>query len=436
MKQNLIDILKRTEWFRHDRFGMFIHWGIYSIPAKGEWLKTNERITNEHYQIYFDRFNPVDFDPKIWAKAAKQAGMKYIVMTAKHHDGFCLFDSKYTEYKSTNTKFGRDAIKEYVNAVRAEGLKVGLYFSLIDWQHENFPKYGDLHHPMRDNETFKDERVDFDAYLKFMHNQVEELMTNYGKIDIIWFDFSYEGMSGEVWKATELIKMVRKHQPDIIIDNRLEGSGEGFGSLVTDDINYFSGDFVSPEQVLPNEGIRNKKGDLILWELCLTMNNHWGYHSNDTEFKSSKLLIRKLVECVSKGGNMLLNVGPDARGNIPEESLEVLGEMGEWMNKNSESIYGCGISHLPKPEWGYYTQDGNKLYAHIFEQPIGPLPIPNINKDEIQFIEKLSDYSQMYISQSWAIKEYDITFIDVNQDLLSRSKLNDIDTVLRIYLDK
>ncbi|NLW52947.1 MAG: alpha-L-fucosidase [Tissierellia bacterium] len=436
MRQKLEDILKRTEWFRHDRFGMFIHWGIYAIPARGEWLKTNERMTNEEYDIYFDQFNPVDFDPKKWAKAAKDAGMKYVVMTAKHHDGFCLFDTKYSEYKSTNTKFGRDAVKEFVEAVRAEGLKVGLYFSIIDWHHKDFPKYNDLHHPMRGNEKYKDEIVDFDGYLDFMHHQVEELMTNYGKIDIIWFDFSYENMSGETWKATKLIQMVRRHQPHIIIDNRLEGSGEGFGTLVSDDISFFSGDFVSPEQALPHKGIRNINGELVPWELCLTMNNHWGYHANDTEFKSSKLLIRKLVECVSKGGNMLLNVGPDARGNIPKESLKILGEMGEWMKINSESIYGCTLSDLPKPEWGYYTQDGNKLYAHVFEQPIGPLSIENIAKEDISYVERLSDYSQMYISNSWTIKEYDITFLDMNQDLLSRNMINDMDTVIRLYLNK
>lgn len=197
MYQNLNDIRKRTEWFMKDRFGMFIHWGLYSIPARGEWVRNGERIPNEEYDKYMKRFNPVDFDPKKWAKEAKNAGMKYIVMTAKHHDGFCLFDSKFTDYKSTNTPYGKDIVKDYVEAVRGEGLKVGLYFSLLDWHHEHYPKYGDPYHPMRENEKFRNEEIDFDKYLEYMHNQVEELVSNYGKIDIIWFDFSYKNMSGE-----------------------------------------------------------------------------------------------------------------------------------------------------------------------------------------------------------------------------------------------
>ncbi|MDO4778843.1 MAG: alpha-L-fucosidase [Tissierellia bacterium] len=434
MYQNLNDIRKRTEWFMKDRFGMFIHWGLYSIPSRGEWVRNGERIPNEEYDKYMKRFNPVDFDPKKWAKEAKNAGMKYIVMTAKHHDGFCLFDSKFTDYKSTNTPYGKDIVKGYVEAVRGEGLKVGLYFSLLDWHHEHYPKYGDPYHPMRENEKFRNEEIDFDKYLEYMHNQVEELVSNYGKIDIIWFDFSYKNMSGEKWRATKLIEMVRKYQPQIIIDNRLEGSGEGFGSIVTENINYYAGDFVSPEQALPYQGIKNKKGEELPWELCLTMNNHWGYNSNDKDFKTSKVLIRKLVECVSKSGNMLLNIGPDARGNFPKESIQILSEMGDWMKLNSESVYGCKASKLPKPEWGYFTQSEDYLYAHIFDQPIGPLPLENIEKSDIEYIEKVLDYSELYISESWAVKSYDITFLDLPQNETAKNKNTDIDTVIRIKL--
>ena len=208
------EIRQRTKWFMEDRFGMFIHWGLYSIPACGEWMMSQKEMTIEEYSKYFDQFDPVDYDPKKWVRLAKKAGMKYVVLTAKHHDGFCLFDSKLTDYKSTNTKAGRDLVREFVDACREEGLKVGLYFSIIDWHHPDFPKYGDRQHPMRNNPAYKDEKIDFDRYLAYMHGQIKELVTGYGKLDLLWFDFSYDDMTGEKWKATELIKMVRKYQPD------------------------------------------------------------------------------------------------------------------------------------------------------------------------------------------------------------------------------
>lgn len=181
--------------------------------------------------------------------------MRYAVLTAKHHDGFCLFDSKLTDYKSTNTKAGRDLVREYLEAFRAEGLKVGLYYSLLDWHHPDYPHYGDLHHPMRNHPECGNENRDFNRYLDYMHGQVRELCENYGKIDIMWFDFSYGEMTGEKWKAAELVNMVRSLQPDIILDNRLEVSGEGFGSLATDAPTVYSGDFVSPEQIIPPNGL-------------------------------------------------------------------------------------------------------------------------------------------------------------------------------------
>lgn len=215
------------------RFGMFIHWGLYAIPARGEWVMSNEKMSVQQYKKYFDEFNPTDFDAKRWASVCRQAGMKYAVLTAKHHDGFCLFDSKLTEYKSTNTRFGRDIVREFLEAFRAEGIAVGLYFSLLDWSHPDFPKYADRHHPMRGREEYCGEQIDFDNYLNFMHGQVKELVTGYGKLDLLWFDFSYDDMAGEKWRASDLISMVRKYQPNVCIDNRLEGSGEKYGSIAT-----------------------------------------------------------------------------------------------------------------------------------------------------------------------------------------------------------
>ena len=435
---NGLDVaIKRTEWFREARFGMFIHWGLYAIPARGEWVMSEERIPVKEYENYFKEFNPNDFDPRKWARAAKDAGMKYVVLTAKHHDGFCLFDTALTDYKSTNTPLKRDIVKEFLDAVRAEGLKAGLYFSIIDWHHEDYPKYADAFHPMRGNEEFRDETIDFDRYLRFMHGQVEELVTNYGKLDILWFDFSYDDMRGEKWKAQELIEMVRRHQPDVIVDNRLETSGEGFGSLVEKEISSYCGDFVSPEQIIPPEGVVNFEGKPVPWELCCTVNNHWCYNPRDVLYKSSSLLIRKLVECVSKGGNMLLGVGPDANGRMDAKSLAVIQEIGSWLRINGEAVYGCGNAGIPKPEWGRYTRKGNKVYAHVYEQPIGPLALMGLPVDRIKTIRRLSDGTEVKRGESWLTSSFkEIPFACLGEIAHFSYPLPDeADTVLEITLD-
>lgn len=431
----LEDIRKRTKYFLEDRFGMFIHWGLYAIPARGEWVRSVEKLSIEDYAPFFNEFDPVNYDPRAWAKAAKQAGMKYAVMTAKHHDGFCLFDSAYTDYKATNTKAGRDLIREYADAFRAEGLKVGFYYSLLDWHHEDYPAYGDKIHPMRENEAFKGKAHHFENYIEYMHNQVRELCTNYGKVDIIWFDFSYDDMTGEKWEASRLVKMVRELQPDIIIDNRLEASGDGYGSIKTSNPSLYSGDFASPEQIIPPSGVTNELGESIPWESCITMNNNWGYCASDKLFKSPKLIVRKLVECVSKNGNLLLNVGPDAKGNIPNESLEILSEIGNWMKKNHDSIYCCGTADQQKPEWGYYTQNNKFLYAHVFDGNVGALPLQDL-KNKVKSIRLLSDGSEIKPIDAWNTKEYpEDLFINFGKEETHTYPLpDDIDTVVKLEL--
>lgn len=425
---------QRVQWFQEARFGMFLHWGLYAIPGRGEWYMSGARMPAEEYERYMREFTAKAYDPRDWARRAKQAGMRYVVLTAKHHDGFCLFDSKLTDYKSTNAPCGRDLVREFVNAVRAEGLRVGLYYSLIDWHHPDFPKYNDPNHPMRQNPAYQNEQIDFDRYLAYMHGQVEELVTNYGKIDILWFDFAYGDLRGEAWKATELMKMVRSHQPDVVVDNRLEASGEGFGSLVTENPAYYSGDFVSPEQLLPPEGIRNVRGERVPWELCTTMNNNWGYVPYDTNYKPASMLIRKLVECVSKGGNMILNVGPDATGRFPAQSCRLLDEIGAWMARNSESIYGCGSAELPKPDWGWYTRGVGKLYAHVLEAPLGPLPLTGLVPERIGAVRRLADGGEVVRGESWVTNAYEnlafVTFGTIPQ--YTYPLPNPIDTVLEI----
>ena len=409
---------ERMKWYLDARFGMFIHWGLYSIPARGEWVRSTEQMPEEEYVQFFKEFDARHYDPRKWAREAKAAGMKYVVLTAKHHDGFCLFDSKYTDWKVTNTPAGRDLIAEYVEALRAEGLKVGIYFTLLDWHHKDYPHYGDRNHPMRSHPECGNEDRDFARYVEHFHKQVEEICTNYGKLDIIWFDFSYDDMRGEKWGATELVDMVRRLQPGIIIDNRLEASGEGRGSLYECKPTAFHGDFVSPEQFIPPEGIRDVEGRPMAWEACFTMNNHWGYCGTDRFFKPASLLIKKLVECVSKGGNMLLNVGPNAYGDFPAESTQILREIGAWMEKNHDSIYGCTAAwDKPKPEYGRITKNGNKYYIHIYENTLGPLPLVGFKKDEIVKVRDLANGYEIPLSNAWMHSDYpDIPFVDLGEN--------------------
>ncbi|MCL2407225.1 MAG: alpha-L-fucosidase [Defluviitaleaceae bacterium] len=424
---------QRMQWFTEARYGMFIHWGLYAIPARGEWYRGSQRVPTEQYMKYFEEFNPTGYDPKAWAKAAKDAGMKYAVLTAKHHDGFCLFDSKLTDFKATNTPAGRDLIKEYVEAFRAEGLGVGIYYSIIDWNHPHYPHYNDPIHPRRLDPEYENHQYDFNVYLDYMHGQVREICTNYGKIDILWFDYSYDNLKGEAWRATELIKMVRELQPNVIIDNRLEGTAES--SLKTKTPHYFSGDFISPEQLLPPRGMFDEDGNRIPWEACITLNDNWGYAAgNHTggNYKPPSTVIKKLVECVSKDGNLLLNVGPDAKGRIPWESLEIIADVGRWLSYNGESIYNCTLSELPKPEWGRLTQNGKKLYLHVMEPMIGFIPLEGVSRDQIEKIRLLSDGREMRIVSDWKTVHYnDITFIDTGN---SHKLPCDVNTVIEVTL--
>lgn len=424
--------MKRMEWYTNARFGMFIHWGVYSIPARGEWVRSDERIPKEAYEPLMHEFAPDHCDMREWMRTARDAGMKYVVLTAKHHDGYCMFDSQYTDFKCTNSPQGRDFVREYLEAAREFGLKVGLYFSLIDWRHPDFPHYGDRYHPMRDNEEYENSGRNFDRYLEYMHNQVRELCTNYGKLDILWFDFAYDHMRGETWRATDLITMVRSLQPDVIIDNRLEVSGEGFGSLAECNPTPYHGDFISPEKIIPPRGLRDKNGDPLIWESCVTMNNNWGYCSTDHFYKPAPMIIKKLVECVSKGGNLLLNVGPDARGRFPKEALQILREIGEWMDKNGKSIYGCGPSGLDKPDYGRITRRGDTLYYHLFENTMGPLPLFGVSPDEVLSIRRLYDGTEVPVSTSWTHSDYpELLFADLGEDPVLPDP---VDTVLEVRI--
>ena len=384
---------KRLAWWTNDRFGMFIHWGLYALPARHEWVKKYEKMTNEDYQKYFEQFNPDLYNPKEWAKAAKAAGMKYAVITTKHHEGFCMFDSKFTDYKATNTPAKRDLIKEWVEAFRAEGLKVGFYYSLLDWHHPDFTV--DKHHPQQpanDSDTAYarlNQGKDMSKYREYLHNQVRELLTNYGKIDIMWLDFSYPGKNGkghDDWGSEELMKMMHKLQPGIIVDNRLD----------LDD--YEDGfDFVTPEQVVVSDW-PTVNGKKVPWETCQTFSGSWGYHRDEDSWKSPDQLLQLLIGSVSKGGNLLLNVGPTARGLFDYRAKDALGAMGEWMQLNSKSIYGCTQApdefKAPPGTMLTYNPATRKLYVHVLVWPFGKLVLPGFNQ-KVKYVQFLHDNSEI-----------------------------------------
>lgn len=388
-----------TEWFKRDRFGMFIHWGLYALPARHEWIKTYEKIPEEKYNKYFENFNPDMFDPREWARQAKNAGMKYAVLTTKHHEGFCLFDSKYTDYKSTNTPYGKDIVKEYVDAFRAEGVKIGFYYSLIDWHHPDFPI--DSLHPRRldkDAEQ-KDKGRDMKKYAEYMRNQVTELLTNYGDISILWFDFSYNGnisngnrldwmqfgggKGKEEWEAEKLIALARELQPGIIIDNRTG----------------IEQDLWTPEQFQPTKWTTHSQtGELVTWEACQTLSGSWGYHRDEMTWKSPEMLINMLIDTVALGGNMLMNVGPTARGYFDKRAENALKVYADWMKYNSKSIYGCTMAEpeFAAPDGTKLTQseDGKRLYIHLQNYPFAFLEMQNLG-DKIEYAQFLHDYSEI-----------------------------------------
>ena len=390
-----------TAWFTHDRFGMFIHWGLYSLPARHEWIKTREKISEEKYDKYFKYFNPDLFDAREWARQAKAAGMKYAVLTTKHHEGFCLFDSQYTDYKSTNTPCGKDLVREYVDAFRAEGLKIGFYYSLIDWHHPDFPV--DMLHPRRDDENAEqlNEGRDMRRYAQYMRDQVTELLTNYGKIDILWFDFSYSGhvppegkewMKGkgkDDWESEALLKTARDLQPGIIIDNRTE----------------IEQDLWTPEQYQMTEWLRDKKtGELLTWEACQTFSGSWGYYRDEMTWKSPEMLIRMLVNTVALGGNLLMNVGPTSRGYFDYRAEEALKVYADWMKYNSRSIYGCTMAEpdlLPMcPADCRFTQseDGKRLYVHLFAYPSKHVQIKGL-AGRVDYAQFLHDGSEVLFTE-------------------------------------
>ncbi|MFM9145072.1 MAG: alpha-L-fucosidase [Phycisphaerales bacterium] len=365
---------ERLGWWRDARFGMFIHFGLYSVPAGtwdgkpvggiGEWLLQNAKVDPIVYErTLVPQFNPSRFDAREWARIAKDAGMGYVVITTKHHDGFALWDSAASDYDVMATPFRRDIMRELADAVRADGMRMCWYHSIMDWHHPDYQ-------PRREWDRRPVDPASFPRYVEHMNAQLRELLTKYGDIGILWFDGEWEGTWNHDWgKKTD--DFVRSLQPRIIVNNRVDSGRAGMEGFSADE--HARGDYGTPEQTIPPNGMPGKD-----WETCMTMNDTWGYKSSDQNWKSAQTMIRMLCDIASKGGNFLLNVGPKGDGTIPQESVERLARMGEWMRVNGESIRGTQASPFTKKlPWGRATmrsrrgewRDVTLLYLHVFDWP-------------------------------------------------------------------
>lgn len=388
-----------TSWFTKDRFGMFIHWGLYALAARHEWIKQFEMIPDEVYDTYFRHFDPDLYDPEVWAAAASDAGMKYFVVTTKHHEGFCLWDSKLTDYKATNTPYGRDLLHPMVDAFRGRGMRTGFYHSLIDWHHPEFPI--DAIHSQRKNPDAAEinKSRDVRKYAEYLHGQVRELLTEFGDVDIMWFDFSYPnpdwtesvvdgiaklgGKGKDDWQSEKLLKMVRELRPGIVLNDRLDLAD--------------AWDIKTPEQFQPREWVR-VDGQPVVWEACQTFSGSWGYHRDEATWKSVDQLVQMLIDTVSKGGNLLLNVGPTGRGEFDERALDRLQGMGEWMRRHNRSIYGCTQApaefRAPEDCRLTYNPETNRLYVHVFAWPSLGLHLDGFG-DKVEYAQLLNDASEL-----------------------------------------
>ncbi len=331
---------ERIAWWRAARFGMFVHWGLYSILGRDAWAMGDEDIPLTEYVRLADRFRPNKDAARAWARLAREAGMKYIVMTTKHHEGFCLFNSGLTDYCAPRQAAGRDLVAEFVAAAREEGLRVGLYYSLMDW-----------HHP--DWRLCKEDETARSRFVAYTHGQIRELLTQYGKIDILWYDMPIP-LDAAGWEAAKLNKMVFDLQPEILVNNR----------------NRMRGDFITPEQ--------NVKPSQDDWEACMTLNNCWGYVEGDQNWKSPQQIAQSLVDCSAGCGNFLLNVGPRGDGSIPEPCFDILRKVGRWTRENRDSIYGTSRSWFLHGDICAFTRRANTLYVHVYYWPGETLTIGGV----------------------------------------------------------
>jgi alpha-L-fucosidase len=398
----------RMKWWREARFGMFIHWGLYAVPAGvwkgervkglGEWIMNDAPIPRDEYAQLARRFNPTQFNADEWVRIAKDAGMKYIIITSKHHDGFANFDSKVSDYDIVDaTPYHRDAIKALASAAHRAGLRFGVYYSIMDWHH---PDAQGPNYPTYNSRTATN--PSFSRYVEtYMKPQLRELITQYPEIDVLWFDGEWiPDWSDGQGKA--LYDWLRSMRPSLIINNRVGHSRQGMAGMSAN--KDAPGDFGTPEQRVPPEGLPG-----VDWETCMTLNDTWGYQSFDDGWKDSRTLVRLLIDAASKGGNFLLNVGPTAQGVIPSQSVSRLREMGDWMRVNGEAVYATSASPYGLPAWGRYTVNpsSGRVYAHIFDWPKDRRLVLTGVKSKPSAAFLLADKKPLEVEQTadgWAVK--------------------------------
>lgn len=359
------EIPSRTAWFADARFGLFIHYGLYSVAARHEWVRQLEHLSDQDYQPYFDHFKADRLDARKWVQTAKAAGMRYAVLTTKHHDGFCLWDTELTDFNSVRSPASRDLVREFVDACREFDIKVGLYYSIIDWHHRDFPLDG--LHPDWDPAVAAELNAERNGqvYVDYLHAQVDELQRLF-EPDLLWFDFSYPGTSfvaggkgADFWKSAELVAAIRRRNPDVVLNDRLDLPS--------------SADFTTPEDMQPDEA------PSAVWESCRTLNGSFGYAPGYGNWLDSGQVIRLLIDSVAKGGNLLLNVGPTARGEIEPRAERILAEAGRWTDLHADTIYGATASPIRPPAGCVITRNGSRTFLHVVGNwPVGHLVLTDL----------------------------------------------------------
>ncbi|BAY29759.1 glycoside hydrolase family alpha-L-fucosidase [Nostoc carneum NIES-2107] len=378
-----------NNWFNTARLGMFIHWGhssqqgcelswplaggVFSLPFCKD-------MPVEKYHSTANTFNPQEYNPQEWADLAKSLGMQYAILTAKHHDGFALFHTQQSDFSIASTPYKKDIVREFIAAMRSVGLRIGLYFSLSDWHHPDYPAWREVDKPYRFDQLPQPTPQQWERYIQFLFNQIRELLTNYGQIDIIWFDGSWE-RTPEQWQAQKLANMIRDLQPNILINDRLPNCG----------------DFETPEQFIPPQPPAHP------WETCLNINESWGYNRDDRNFKSSRQLIHTICEVAGKGGNLLLNVSPMGDGNIPPEQLERLKDIADWMSSHDESILDTTPGLEPWQFYGPSTRKDNRIYLHLLMKPYETISVRGIPIKRVKSVFVLADGTALTYTSRCAI---------------------------------
>lgn len=363
--------LAARQWFEDARFGLFIHWGPFSIPGSGEWVMNNRNITVKNYTRLMDFFNPIDFDAAAWVAAAKNAGMKYITLITRHHDGFSMWDTKVSDFNIMNSPYKKDIVKMIADECHKQGLKIFFYYSLLDWRRDDYSYWTGR----TGQGTGRTAHGDWNNYIRFMKQQLTELLTNYGEVAGIWFDGYWDQTEPEGaadrspridWHLDEIYALIHELQPQCLI-----GNNHHLSPLPGEDFQMF-------EQDLPGEnkgGLNYQKPSGLPLESCVTMNNSWGFNLTDTSYKTPKQLIDLLVRASGYGANLLLNIGPMPNGKIQPEFLERMAYMGNWIKTYGESIYGTTGGYIKPQNWGCTTQKGDTIFVHVLDKSAGPVKL-------------------------------------------------------------